>query len=110
MWARSRRSLRRALLFAILYSIVALPLTRLYVAFVLSRSPLSPKNVHEAAYLGVSPIAYTTWALLAGQVTALIEFLLKRELRKSREEVYEQTVRSRGKREFAERPFLFARN
>ncbi|BGO96901.1 hypothetical protein NBRC10513v2_002616 [Rhodotorula toruloides] len=97
VWARSRKSLQRALLFAVPYSVLALPLTRLYVTFVLSRSPLSPKNVHEAAYFGVSPVAYTTWALLAGQVSALIEFLLKRELRKSREEVYEQTVRSRGK-------------
>ncbi|BGP23656.1 hypothetical protein JCM10295v2_002557 [Rhodotorula toruloides] len=97
VWARSRKSLQRALLFAVPYTLLSLPLTRLYVTFVLSRSPLSPKNVHEAAYFGVSPVAYTTWALVAGQVSALIEFLLKRELRKSREEVYDQTVRSRGK-------------
>ncbi|GAA5888528.1 hypothetical protein JCM5296_001058 [Sporobolomyces johnsonii] len=97
IWKRSSRSLKRALILAIPYAIVALPLTRLYVTFILSRSPLSPTNIHDAALLGVSPVKYTTWALVLGQVSMLVEWMLGRELRKSREEVYEQTVRSRGK-------------
>ncbi|GJN87655.1 hypothetical protein Rhopal_000610-T1 [Rhodotorula paludigena] len=97
IWQRSRKSLQRALLLAVPYSLVALPLTRLYVTFVLSRSPLSPRNIHDAALLGVSPVRYTTWMLLLGQVSMLVEWLLSRQLRKSRDEVYEATVRSRGK-------------
>ncbi|CEQ41394.1 SPOSA6832_03125 [Sporobolomyces salmonicolor] len=97
IWKRSSRSLKRALVLAIPYAILAFPLTRLYVTFILSRSPLSPRNIHDAALLGVSPVKYTTWALVLGQVSMLVEWLLGRELKKSREEVYEQTVRSRGK-------------
>lgn len=97
IWQRSRKSLQRALLLAVPYSLVALPLTRLYVTFILSRSPLSPRNIHDAALLGVSPVRYTTWMLLLGQVSMLVEWLLSRQLRKSRDEVYEATVRSRGK-------------
>jgi hypothetical protein len=69
------------------------------VTYILSRSPLSPKNIHDAAFFGVSPIVYTTWALLLGQLSTLLEWALSRELKKAREEAYEATVRSRGKEE-----------
>ncbi|BGP14857.1 hypothetical protein JCM10213v2_002812 [Rhodosporidiobolus nylandii] len=82
---------------AVPYSLVALPLTRLYVTFILSRSPLSPRNIHDASVLGLSPVVYTTWVLLFGQLSALLEWFLRRDLKKSREEAYEATVRSRGK-------------
>lgn len=67
------------------------------MTYILSRSPLSPKNLHDAAFFGISPIVYTTWALLFGQLSTLLEWALSRELKKAREEAYEATVRSRGK-------------
>ncbi|GAA5986886.1 hypothetical protein JCM11641_006581 [Rhodosporidiobolus odoratus] len=97
IWARSAKGLKRAAMFAVPYTLVALPLTRLYVTFILSRSFLSPSNIHDAALIGVSPVVYTTWALLAGQLSSLLEWFLARELKKGREEAYERTVQSRGK-------------
>ncbi|BGP54617.1 hypothetical protein JCM8202v2_002204 [Rhodotorula sphaerocarpa] len=93
----STRSLKRALLLAVPYALVAFPLTRLWVTFILARSPLSPKDIHNAAYLGISPVTYTTWTLTLGQLSILVEWMLARELKKSRSEVYERTVESRGK-------------
>lgn len=97
IWSRSRQSFQRALLLSIPLVLVSLPLTRLYVVYVLSRSPLSPKNIHDAQLLGISPVQYTTWTMVLSQVTMLCEWLLKRELKRSRTEVYERTVQSRGK-------------
>ncbi|GAA5879444.1 hypothetical protein JCM8547_008146 [Rhodosporidiobolus lusitaniae] len=97
LWQRCEKGLKRAAVLAVPYAVVALPLTRFYVTFVLSRSPLSPKNIHDAAILGVSPVVYTTWALLLGQLSTILEWFLGRELKKSREEAYEATVRSRAK-------------
>lgn len=97
IWRRSRKTLQRALLISLPLAVASLPLTRLYVQFVLSRSPFSPSNIHSANVLGVSPVQYTTWMLVLGQVSFFVEWMLKRELRKSRDEVYEATVRSRGK-------------
>jgi len=99
IWTRSRQTLKRASLISIPLILLSLPLTRLYVVYILSRSPLSPKNIHDAQLLGVSPVQYTTWMLVLGQVTLLLEWMLKRELKKSRTEVYDRTVQSRGKRE-----------
>lgn len=101
IWQRSQRSLKRALLLAVPYALVAFPLTRLWVTFILARSPLSPKDIHNAAYLGISPVTYTTWTLTLGQLSMLVEWMLARELKKSRSEVYERTVESRGKRALA---------
>ncbi|TNY24626.1 hypothetical protein DMC30DRAFT_413230 [Rhodotorula diobovata] len=97
IWRRSRKTLQRALLISLPLAVASLPLTRLYVHFVLSRSPFSPSDIHSANVLGVSPVQYTTWMLVLGQVSFFVEWMLKRELRKSRDEVYEATVRSRGK-------------
>ncbi|GAA5874891.1 hypothetical protein JCM16303_004935 [Sporobolomyces ruberrimus] len=97
IWTRSRQSLKRAALLCIPLILLSLPLTKLYVVYILSRSPLSPKNIHDAAMFGVSPVKYTTWVLVLGQVTFVIEWMLKREMKKSRTEVYERTVQSRGK-------------
>ncbi|GAA6013052.1 hypothetical protein JCM11491_000953 [Sporobolomyces phaffii] len=97
IWIRSRQTLKRATLLSIPLILLSLPLTRLYVVYILSRSPLSPKNIHDAQFLGVSPVKYTTWTLVLGQVTYFLEWMLKRELKKSRTEVYERTVHSRGK-------------
>ncbi|KWU41930.1 hypothetical protein RHOSPDRAFT_22049 [Rhodotorula sp. JG-1b] len=97
IWQRSQRSLRRALLLAVPFLLVAFPLTRLWVALVLSRSPFSPRNLDQAAYLGISPITYTTWTLTLGQLSLLVEWMLARELKKSRNEAYQRTVQSRGK-------------
>lgn len=101
IWQRSQRSLKRALLLAVPYALVAFPLTRLWVTFILARSPLSPKDIHNAAYLGISPVTYTTWTLTLGQLSMLVEWMLARELKKSCSEVYERTVESRGKRALA---------
>ncbi|GAA6060717.1 hypothetical protein JCM10212_003338 [Sporobolomyces blumeae] len=97
IWQRSQKSLKRALVLCVPLALVSFPLTRLYTTYVLSRSPLSPKNIHDAALFGVSPVTYTTWMLVLGQVTMLVEWMLSRELKKSRAEVYDQTVKSRGK-------------
>ncbi|GAA5913927.1 uncharacterized protein JCM6883_000120 [Sporobolomyces salmoneus] len=97
IWTRSRQSLKRAALFCIPLLLLSFPLTRLYVVYILSRSPFSPKNIHDAQLLGVSPVQYTTWMLVLGQVTFIVEWMLKRELKKSRTEVYDRTVQSRGK-------------
>ncbi|GAA5882677.1 hypothetical protein JCM3774_002809 [Rhodotorula dairenensis] len=97
IWQRSKQSLRRAVLLAVPFLVVAFPLTRLWVTFVLARSPLSPRNIHNAAYLGVSAVTYTTWALTLGQLSMMVEWMLARELKRSRNEVYERTVQSRGK-------------
>ena len=98
IWQRSQRSLRRALILAVPFLLVAFPLTRLWVTLVLSRSPFSPRNLDQAAYLGISPITYTTWTLTLGQLSLLVEWMLARELKKSRNEAYQRTVQSRGKR------------
>ena len=98
IWQRSQRSLRRALVLAVPFLLVAFPLTRLWVTLVLSRSPFSPRNLDQAAYLGISPITYTTWTLTLGQLSLLVEWMLARELKKSRNEAYRRTVQSRGKR------------
>jgi len=44
-------------------------------------------------------VRYTTMVLVLGQISMLLEWGLRRQLRKSKEEVYEATVRSRGKSE-----------
>lgn len=100
IWQRSQRSLRRALVLAVPFLLVAFPLTKLWVTLVLSRSPFSPRNLDNkaVAYLGMSPITYTTWTLTLGQVSLLVEWMLARELKKSRNEAYQRTVQSRGKR------------
>lgn len=105
IWRRSRKTLQRALLISLPLAVASLPLTRLYVHFVLSRSPFSPSDIHSANVLGVSPVQYTTWMLVLGQVSFFVEWMLKRELRKSRDEVYEATVRSRGKGASRSEPF-----
>ncbi|GAA5837106.1 hypothetical protein JCM11251_005256 [Rhodosporidiobolus azoricus] len=97
LWKRCEKGLKRAALLTVPYALVALPLTRLYVTFILSRSPLSPTNIHDASLLGISPVTYTVYALLLGQISSLLEWFLSRELKKSREEAYEATVRSRAK-------------
>ncbi|GAA5975380.1 hypothetical protein JCM10908_005144 [Rhodotorula pacifica] len=97
IWQRSKKSLQRALILAVPFLLVAFPLTRLWVTFILSRSPFSPRDVHNAAYFGVSPVTYTTWTLALGLMSSLVEWMLARELKKSRNEVYERTVQSRGK-------------
>ncbi|GAA5944102.1 hypothetical protein JCM3775_003901 [Rhodotorula graminis] len=97
IWRRSGKALQRALLLALPLAVVSLPATRIYVQFILARSPFSPSDIHNANFLGVSPVQYTTWMLVLGQASMFLEWMLKRELRKSRDEVYEATVRSRGK-------------
>ncbi|GAA6034454.1 hypothetical protein JCM8097_002733 [Rhodosporidiobolus ruineniae] len=97
LWRHSQKGLKRAAILAIPFTLVSLSLTRFYVTFVLSRSPLSPANIHDAALLGISPVVYTTWALILGQLSTLFEWFLGRELKKAREEAYEATVRSRAK-------------
>lgn len=99
LWQRSRKTLKRCALAFIPYFLVAYPLTRLYVTLILARSPFSPRNVEEAAWLGVSVVKYTTLALVLGQVSMALEWALSRELGKAKTEVYDATVRSRGKSE-----------
>lgn len=99
IWLHSRTTIKRCLLAAVPVALCSFPLTRLYVQFVLSRTPFSPTNIHDAAYLGVSVVQYTTAVLVLGQVSSLFEWALRRELRKARKVVYADTVRSRGKRE-----------
>lgn len=100
IWNRSKESLKRALLLCIPLAILSYPLTSLYTKYILSRSPFSPKDLHSSALLGISPLQYTTWMLVFGQITFVIEWLLKKQLKKSRTEVYDRTVQSRGKRTF----------
>ncbi|GAA5900318.1 hypothetical protein JCM6882_002305 [Rhodosporidiobolus microsporus] len=97
LWNRCEKGLKRAAILAVPYTLIALPLTRLYVTYILSRSPLSPRNIHDASLLGISPLTYTVYTLLLGQISSLLEWFLRRELKKSREEAYEATVRSRAK-------------
>lgn len=98
IWNRSQQSLKRALLLCIPLLILSYFPTSFYTKYILSRSPFSPKDLHSSALLGVSPLQYTTWMLLFGQITFVIEWLLKKQLKKSRTEVYDRTVQSRGKR------------
>ncbi|KAI5480034.1 hypothetical protein MNV49_001999 [Pseudohyphozyma bogoriensis] len=97
MWERSRASLKKALYFLIPFALVSYPLTRLYVTLILARSPFSPHNVEEAAWLGISVVRFTTASLVLGQVSAALEWILKRQTKKSRVEAYDATVRSRAK-------------
>lgn len=94
---KSRGTLQRSVFFLIPYVLVAYPITRLYVTLILSRSPFSPSNIEDAAWLGVSVVRYTTGVLVLGQVSYALEWLLRRQISKGREEVYEATVKSRGK-------------
>lgn len=87
------------LLIALPFALISYPLTRLYVSLILTRSPFSPKNVHGAAVLGINVIRYTTITLVLGQISMLLEWSLGRELKKARLEVYDATVKSRGKSE-----------
>lgn len=87
----------RALACSIPYLLIAYPLTRLYVSFILSRSPFSPANIHDAAYLGISVVNFTTSVMILSQMSALLEWALRRQVGKGKNEVYEATVRSRGK-------------
>jgi hypothetical protein len=89
----------RALACSLPYLLIAYPITRLYVSFILSRSPFSPTNIHDAAYLGISVVRYTTGVMVLGQMSALLEWALRRQVGKGKNEVYEATVRSRGKGE-----------
>ncbi|ORY73220.1 hypothetical protein BCR35DRAFT_293795 [Leucosporidium creatinivorum] len=97
IWKRSRKTLKRAFYLSIPFTLISYPLTRLYVTLILARSPFSPNNIHDAAVLGISVVRYTTMVLVLGQISMLLEWALRRELGKSKEEVYEATVRSRGK-------------
>ncbi|SCZ93613.1 BZ3500_MvSof-1268-A1-R1_Chr6-3g08772 [Microbotryum saponariae] len=97
IWARSQKTLKRFLFAFVPFILISYPLTRLYVTLILSRSPFAPAAIHDAAFLGVSPAFFTTVTLVLGQINALLEWSLRRELTKSRKEVYEATVRSRAK-------------
>lgn len=97
MWLRSRSTIKRAAVASIPFFLISYPITRLYVTLILARSPFSPNNIHDAAVLGVSVVRYTTMVLVLGQISMLLEWALRRELGKSKEQVYEATVRSRGK-------------
>lgn len=77
--------------------LILFPITKLYVTVILSRSPFAPSSVHDASLLGISPAFYTTTALVLTQVSAIIEWMLRRQIKKGREVVYDATVRSRGK-------------
>lgn len=101
IWQRSKKTLKRCAIAFIPYCLIAYPLTRLYVTLILARSPFSPSNVEDAAWLGVSVVKYTTLVLVLGQVSMALEWALSRELKKAKKEVYEMTVRSRGKGELA---------
>lgn len=94
---KSKGTLRKSAFFLVPYVLISYPLTRLYVTLILSRSPFSPSNVEDAAWLGVSVVRYTTAVLVLGQVSYALEWLLRRQISKGREEVYDATVRSRGK-------------
>ncbi|KAK4053567.1 hypothetical protein OIV83_001735 [Microbotryomycetes sp. JL201] len=94
---RSRKTLKRALVLTIPFMLISYPLTHLYVSLILTRSPLSPNDIHGAAVLGINVLGYTTITLVLGQISMLIEWALRRELGKAKEEVYLATVKSRGK-------------
>ncbi|KAK4050948.1 hypothetical protein OIO90_004924 [Microbotryomycetes sp. JL221] len=97
LWLRSRKTLKRALLLSLPFMLISYPLTGLYVSLILSRSPLSPRNIDGAAILGINVMRYTTITLVLGQISMMIEWALRRELKKAKEEVYVATVKSRGK-------------
>ncbi|KAK4700469.1 hypothetical protein P7C70_g5776, partial [Phenoliferia sp. Uapishka_3] len=97
IWTKSKGTLKKSAFFLIPYVLVAYPLTRLYVTLILARSPFSPSNVEDAAWLGISVVPYTTGVLVLGQVSYALEWILRRQISKGREEVYDETVRSRGK-------------
>ncbi|KAM0788628.1 hypothetical protein ACM66B_001747 [Microbotryomycetes sp. NB124-2] len=97
LWLRSRKTLKRALVLSLPFILISYPLTRLYVSLILTRSPLSPTNIHGAAVLGINVLKYTTITLVLGQISMMIEWALRRELGKAKEEVYLATVKSRGK-------------
>ncbi len=99
IWLHSRTTIKRCLVAAVPFALVSFPLTRLYVQFILSRTPFSPKNIHDAAYLGISVVQYTTAVLVLGQVSSLFEWALRREIKKAKKVVYADTVKSRGKGE-----------
>lgn len=94
---RSRKSVKYFLYAAIPYSLISYPFTRIYVTLILSRSPFSPSNIEDAAWLGVSVVRYTTAVLVLGQLSYALEWVLRRQIKKGQVEMYEATVRSRGK-------------
>lgn len=96
---QSRATLRTSLFLTLPFLLISYPLTRLYVTLILSRSPFSPNNIHDAAFFGITPAHWTTFVLVLGQISAAIEWRLGSTLRGSRKVVYEATVKSRGKGE-----------
>ncbi|KAL8276564.1 hypothetical protein RQP46_011054 [Phenoliferia psychrophenolica] len=97
IWQRSKGTLKKSSYFLVPFSLVSYPLTRLYVTLILARSPFAPSQIHDAAVLGVSVAGYTTAVLVLGQVSYILEWLLRRQISKGREEVYDATVKSRAK-------------
>ena len=97
IWLRTRTTLKRAVLFLPLYLLLAYPLTRLYVTFILARSPFAPARIEDAQYFGLNVVTFTNWSLILGQISMILEWALKREVTKATKDVYEATVASRGK-------------
>lgn len=96
-WNRSKTTIKRTTLISIPLLIISYPITRFYVTFILARSPFSPKRIHDAFYFGITPSQFTTFLLLLNQFSYFLEFMLKRQVKKSKFEVYDLTVKSRGK-------------
>ncbi|KAM0754703.1 hypothetical protein T439DRAFT_119710 [Meredithblackwellia eburnea MCA 4105] len=97
IWVKSKGTLRKSAYFLVPFALISYPITRLYVTLILARTPFSPANIEDAAWWGISVVRYTTGVLVLGQVSYALEWLLRRQLSKGKEEVYEATVRSRGK-------------
>jgi D-alanyl-lipoteichoic acid acyltransferase DltB (MBOAT superfamily) len=102
IWLKSRRTIKWFAILLIPFTLISYPLSRLYVYAILSRSPFSPTSIEDAAFLGISTTTFTTVSLVISQASSLLEYALRRELKKARTVVYEETVRSRGKRKFIE--------
>lgn len=96
-WNRSKKAIKTALLLSIPLILISYPITKFYVVYILSRSPFSPKRIHDSILFGISPAKFTLFNLLLNQLSYLLEFFLKRQITKSKFEVYDLTVKSRNK-------------
>ncbi|MBW0499098.1 hypothetical protein O181_038813 [Austropuccinia psidii MF-1] len=96
IWTDCKSGLRKGLLISGLLSTLSYPFTRLWVRFFMKQSSILSYS-DEASFLKIPIATFTTISLVAGQASWIIQFVLKRNLKKARSKAYEMTVRSRAK-------------
>jgi hypothetical protein len=112
IWLQCRTATLRGLAIALVWCIFSYAPTKLvrqactararndaqpqYVRYFVKKAALSAYD-DESRVLGVNVVLYATLTFLLGQASMIVEYILSRQLKKARADVYEATVVSRGK-------------